>query len=48
MFLKVFFLVLFNFDKIFNLFGYKVEEDYLSLVENGQYKDWYFFKRIKM
>lgn len=35
MFLKVFFLVLFNFDKIFNLFGYRVEEEYFNLVENG-------------
>lgn len=40
--------VLLNPDKTFNSFGYKSEEEYSSLVENGQHKDWYFFKRIKM
>lgn len=40
--------VLLNPDKTFNSFGYRAEEEYSNLVENGQHKDWYFFKKIKM
>ncbi|XP_052688523.1 heat shock 70 kDa protein 12A-like [Crassostrea angulata] len=40
--------VLLNPDKTFKSFGYTAEEEYSSLVENGQHQEWYFFTKIKM
>lgn len=40
--------VLLNLDKTFKSFGYTAEEEYSSLVENGQHQEWYFFTKIKM
>lgn len=41
-------LVFLNPDNTFNSFGYRADEEYSNLVENGQHKDRYFFKEIKM
>lgn len=40
--------VLFKPDKSFHLFGFKAENEYARLAEEGKHKDWYFFQRFKM
>ena len=40
--------ILFTPWKSFQSFGYEAEEKYAALSQDGEHKDWYFFKRFKL
>ncbi|XP_062608874.1 heat shock 70 kDa protein 12A-like [Saccostrea cucullata] len=46
--LKVPTCALFTPKKKFHSFGYEAEDEFVSLSENDEHKDWYFFRRFKM
>lgn len=47
-FQKILICFLLCFDKMFYLFGFEVEEYYLSFVDMDEYYLWYYFCRFKM
>lgn len=45
---KILINVLFNKDQVLVVFGYEVEQEFIKLLEEDQYKEYYFFQKFKM
>lgn len=39
--------ILFDSEKNFDSFGYEAEKRYLELTEDGEHRDWHYFRRFK-